>query len=265
MTSSPPPAPSSCASCGAAVTGRFCTDCGAPAAGARCGGCGGDLSPGSRFCHRCGLAAGAAPAAQASDGGTTASALPWAVAAIALVALIALVAGQRFGRPPADAQPPAAATQAAGGGRAPDISNMSPTERAIRLYDRAMTNFSEGKLDSAQFFADMAVQAYEAIGTLDTDGHYDVGRMQELLGDPSAVVSRADSILSREPTHLLGLVLAANAARMRGDTTAERAALRRFQAAERDELARRRPEYELHENDIIATRQEALRQLGGGR
>jgi hypothetical protein len=202
--------------------------------------------------------------APASEAGTTASALPWAVAAIALVALIALVAGQRFGRAPADAAPPAAA-QAAGGVRAPDISNMSPAERAIRLYDRAMTNFSEGKLDSAQFFANMAVQAYEAIGTLDTDAHYDMGRMQELLGDPDAVLARADSILSREPTHLLGLVLAANAARMRGDTTAERAALRRFQAAERDELARRRPEYELHENDIIATRQEALRQLGAAR
>src|SRR5205814_1927179 len=106
----------------------------APLAGAECAVCHTDLTPGAKFCHRCGT-----PAAASADGRQAAgaerglrAALPWAVAAITLVALIALLAGQHFNRPnesvgATSSDLPAAAQS----GAAPvDISQMTPQERA---------------------------------------------------------------------------------------------------------------------------------------
>src|SRR6185312_10654399 len=92
-----------CPSCAAPATGRFCATCGAPLAGALCASCRAPLTPGAKFCHRCGSEAGAqstAPAKPPTEHGGFNAALPWAVAGIALLALIALVAGQHFGKPP---------------------------------------------------------------------------------------------------------------------------------------------------------------------
>src|SRR4029079_5536624 len=92
---------SRCPNCGASASGRFCSSCGTALAGATCSTCSATLTPGARYCHRCGTPSGA-PSAAPSRG--FASALPWAVAALALVSLTALVVGQRFGsrsRPPA--------------------------------------------------------------------------------------------------------------------------------------------------------------------
>ncbi|MEO7966323.1 MAG: hypothetical protein ABIT38_20670, partial [Gemmatimonadaceae bacterium] len=76
----------------------------------------------------------------------------------------------------------ASGSAAAGGApvRAPDISAMSPRERADKLYDRVMRQAAEGKVDSATFFAGMATQAYELLGPLDNDLKYDYGRMAEM-------------------------------------------------------------------------------------
>src|SRR5436853_641533 len=90
-----------------------------------CSGCGTRLSNGARFCHRCGTAAGEAPVVRGAG-----AVLPWTVAALALVALLALLAGQFYGR-----RQSAATTGAASPAQtqAPDISRMSPQERADRL------------------------------------------------------------------------------------------------------------------------------------
>ena len=52
---------------------------------------------------------------------------------------------------------------------ASDISNMSPRERASRLYDRVMRMHEERKADSIAFFAPMALAAYSAIPDVDDD------------------------------------------------------------------------------------------------
>jgi hypothetical protein len=191
--------------------------------------------------------------------------LPWGVAAIALVALIALVAGQRFGRSP-DAAQLAAAAQAngvapevnpgapfagsTGNGRAPDISKLTPAEAAMRLYDRVMGAHERGAADTVQMFAPMAITAYEMIGDLDLDQHYDVGRLAAVSGDEKLARAQADTILAKDPTHLLGLILAADAARMRKDAAAERDYHTKLVAAAPAERAKQLPEYLTHENDI---------------
>jgi hypothetical protein len=255
-----------CPNCGAPTSGRFCSDCGAAVADAVCGGCRSLLSPGAKFCHRCGTAAGSQPITAGAPR-STASPLPWAVAAIAMLAVVALVAGQRFSGNRAaapTATPGGEAAVAAGGApteavRAPDISSLSPRARADRLYDRMMRLSSEGKTDSVQFFAPMALSVYQSLGPLDADLRYDFGRVAEVAGVADIARAQADSILTGDATHLLGLVLAVRAAQLRGDSTAAGGFRQRLLAAERSESAKQLPEYQRHQSDILEALAEARR------
>jgi hypothetical protein len=258
------PAPSSsstsstvCPSCGAAASGKFCSECGASLGGGQCASCKTDLLAGARYCHRCGLPATAAvPPSESQRGQIN---LPWIVAGIALLAMISLVAGQRFAANRPSSQPiaDAAADLGPAGVRAPDISALTPAQRAIRLYDRLMQYDEAGKTDSVKFFAPMALAAYEMLGTLDLDGHYDVGRIGEISGDPALAVAEADTILRQNSNHLLGLILAAHGAAMQNRSADERKYFQRLIAAEPAERKKQIPEYLTHEHDIDAALKEA--------
>src|SRR5687768_4321073 len=262
MSSAPSTAAKPCPSCGASTAGRYCSECGAAVADAVCGGCRSLLSPGARFCHRCGTAVGAPPLA-ASQPRSAATSLPWVVAAIAMLALVALIAGQRFGgaRAPTPTPPTGDAPFAAGAAaRAPDISNLSPRERADRLFDRMMRLSAEGKTDSVQFFAPMAMSVYQSLGPLDADLRYDFGRVAEVAGIADIATAQADSILASDSTHLLGLVLAVRASQLRRDNAAAGGYRKRLLAAEPAESAKRLPEYQRHQSDILEALAEARRQ-----
>ncbi len=239
-----------CPACGTPATGKFCSNCAAPLAGATCASCAAPLTPGAKFCHRCGSPAGAnAP----SESRTGSSALPWSVAGIALLALIALVASQRFSGSGADAGATAEGGAPPAGertGQAPDISNLSPAEAAVRLYNRVMGQHERGRADSVQLFAPMAITAYQQLGPLDLDQRYDMGRIAAISGDEALARAEADTILAKHPNHLLGLILAANAAHLRKDSAGERAYRDKFIAAVPAERAKQLPEYITHENDI---------------
>jgi tetratricopeptide (TPR) repeat protein len=146
--------------------------------------------------------------------------------------------------------------------RAPDISSMSPAERADRLYDRVMRLHSEGKDDSVRFFSPMVLTAYQMIGPLDADQHYDLGRIGEVLGNTDLARAEADTILRDQPTHLLGLTLAARAATLDKQPDKARDFYKRLLAAEPAERKRALPEYDRHRDDIdaaIATARGTLR------
>jgi hypothetical protein len=277
MTSPATPATAlKCPACGEPGSGRFCSACGASLGGAACAGCDAPLSPGAKFCHRCGLAAGApAPAQSAPRGDRTGALAPWAVAFVALLALAANFAGRNFASAKgsaidgsANALPqaslgevpqtgPAAAPFAGGAGggtgRPPSLANMSPREIADRLFDRVMLMSSQGKADSATFFATMALQNYASMGDLDLDLRYDMGRVAEVAGRADVVTAQADTILERNPTHLLGLVLATKGAAMRNDAKASATFRERLLAADRSgERQRGLEEYQRHAADIDA-------------
>lgn len=182
---------------------------------------------------------------------THSSALRWGVPALALVVLVILTAMQFSSRVD---QTDAAGAMPLGSGamRAPDISAMSPRERADRLFNRVMLLSSQGKMDSVAFFAPMAVGAIEALAPLDAHLRYDLGLVALVMGDASRARAEAEAILGGHPTHLLGLLLAARAANARGDAAAEADLRQRLVAAEPAERARALPEYVDHDADIRA-------------
>jgi hypothetical protein len=141
--------------------------------------------------------------------------------------------------------------------QAPDISAMSPRERAERLYDRAMRAQQEGTADSATFFARMATLAYGQIGESTLDDHYDLGRLALVAGQTSMASAEADTILAVRPTHLLGLMLQEDAARTSGDAAKANAAHARLLASSNGERSIALPEYQQHATEIAALLGEA--------
>jgi zinc-ribbon domain len=221
-----------------------------------CHACGTQLSAGARFCHKCGAASGAAHAAGWRVG------LPWGVAGAALGALVTVLAMRAGGSRGAlstapDASPPGSRLPA------PDISQMSPEERANRLFDRVMILAQAGKADSAQFFLPMALSAYDMLPALDNDARYHIGLLRLAGGDAAAALAQADTIRRRVPTHLFIYLLRAHAYQQEGDRKSERQAYADFLRNEAAELARNRPEYTDHQNALSAFREEARRQQDG--
>jgi hypothetical protein len=191
--------------------------------------------------------------------------LPWVVAAIALIALLAFFAGGAFNKrsaldAPQNALPQAGFGDAGTGGsafqegvvRGPDISQLSPQERADRLFIRVMALAGAGKTDSVLFFAPMAIEAYRMLAPLNADQRYDLGRIAETAGDMSLARAQADTILAQSPTHLLGLVLGARIAALEKRAADSKALEARLVTAYPGETAKKLPEYERHQADITA-------------
>jgi hypothetical protein len=129
---------------------------------------------------------------------------------------------------------------------------MSPAERADRLFNRVMSLSSEGKTDSAAFFAPMALAAFEELAPLSAHSRYDMGLVALVSGDIGRASAQSDTILKQRPTHLLGLLLAARVADARGDSAAARAQRQRLLAAEAAERASGLAEYNDHDADLRA-------------
>src|SRR6185503_596796 len=215
-----------------------------------CHACGTQLSANVRFCHKCGAAVAAAHAPGWRVG------LPWAVAGAALGALVTVLALRVGGGSPREG------TTLGGpvGVRPPDISQMSPEERATRLFDRVMILAQAGKEDSVQFFLPMAIGAYDQLPALDSDARYHVGLLHLAGGDAPGALAQADTIQKSVPTHLFAYVLRAHAFQQQGNQQGERRAYADFLKNEAAELSRSRPEYADHQNALSAFRAEARRQ-----
>ena len=252
----------------------------APSAGAGfCAACGAALSAGARFCHRCGtlLGQGLPPTRTAAASGGAASILPLGVAFVALLALVAMVAGKNFGAAKGsgiDGSANSLPTQAVdggggggsggsgggapfgqgggggGGGAPPNIANLSPSERANRLYTRIMEYAEAGKVDSVAFFAPMAMASHEMLQGATTDERYHFGRIAEVTNAPAVAKAQAETMLKTAPNNLLGLLLAARAARMTGDNAAAKSFDQRLLKALEPELATRLPDYDMHRAEI---------------
>ncbi len=147
-------------------------------------------------------------------------------------------------------QDPPGEADGAGAVRAPDISQLSPQERADRLFNRVMILNSQGKSDSVLFFAPMALESYRLLSPMNADQRYDMGRIAEVAGAIPIAGAQADTILQQNPTHLLGLILGARVAMLEKDRAKQAGYVKRFLSALESEKAKKLPEYDRHQDDI---------------
>lgn len=247
------PATTTCPSCGETTEGKFCSHCGAPLAGATCATCGAPLTPGARFCHVCGTPSGTRK--------PRASLTPWiagGAAALVLVAAAAYSLGRGAGGAPGA---PPAPVQAGG---PTDISQMTPRQQAIALFNRVMDASERGLADSVAFFAPMALQVYGMVGPLDNDGRYDVGMIHAVTGNYEGALAQADSLEQLVPGHLLATLLRHTVAEAQGDSAEMQRAYRSFLASYDQEIAAERIEYHAHGRSIEAFLELARRETGTG-
>lgn len=251
-----------CPRCGEATAGRFCSACGVSLRDVTCGACGQAAAPGARFCPDCGAGLSAADVAGATRRPERITTLIGGAALLVLVAFVAGIAAGRRSTADASVADQSSGASAnvslAGAPAAPDISTMSPEERASRLFNRVMRYSEQGKADSARFFAPMAIQAYAMIGPLDAHARYDIGTISVAVGDVRRARAEADTILASRPTHLLGLALAIKAAGLAGDSAAAARLSRRLAVAAPTERTAALAEYTEHARDI----DEALKHMG---
>ena len=209
-----------------------------------------DRLPDALFCHNCGAAA----AGGISDTAPTAPVSPmlkWGLPAAAIIVLVAL-SFYRLGSGSTAQTPEEKTPLASEAITPPDISSMSPEERANRLFNQVMRLWSENKPDSAAFFAPMALASIEALTPVTLHSRYDMGLVALASADVPKASAQSDTILKESPTHLLGLSLAARVADARGDSKAAKAIRQKLVAAEKSERAKALPEYQDHDADLRA-------------
>jgi len=192
--------------------------------------------------------------------------LPWGVAGAALGALLTVLAlrigassggGMRDAGGVEDGPPPASRISP------PDISQMSPEERATRLYNRVMTLHTQGKADSAEFFLPMALQAYAMLPALDVDARYHIGILDLTGGNAAAALAQSDTIRRAVRTHLFGFMLRARALDLQRDAAGARRAYADFLRNEAAERTRQRPEYGEHAQNLDAFHEQATQVTDG--
>lgn len=168
------------------------------------------------------------------------------MAAVAVVAVVAYAAIDGSTAPGAPDTPSRQVEQ----GAVPDIANMSPSERANRLYVRVMNYAESGQADSVAVFAPMVMAVHEMLTHPTVDERYHFGRVAEVVGITAVARAQADTILSQSPRSLLGLVLAARAARADRRETDARAFDQRLLLALESELATGNTDYASHRAEI---------------
>ena len=226
-----------------------------------CQACGTALAATAKFCHKCGARV-SAPVSAAQAAGWRAG-LPWGVAGAALGALLTVLAlriGAASGGGMRDAGDTADDDSRS---TPPDISQMSPEERATRLYNRVMSLHSQGQADSAEFFLPMALQAYAMLPALDVDARYHIGVLDLTGGNAAGALAQADTIRRATPTHLFGFMLRARALELTHDAAGALRAYRAFLQNEAAERARQRPEYAEHAQNLDAFRDQAKQVTAG--
>ena len=289
-----------CPQCGESASGNFCQNCGASLGGRFCNQCGAKVAAGAKFCSECGTAVtggGTTPAATPASGSTAAAAsaaggrrtgaaarqrverrdaaaeavggqnLAWWIAGAAMFALIVVV-GLNMVRPGPAAPPTTGGVSApavgpAGGGVAPDISQMSPIEAADRLFNRVMQSVSVGDSAAAQQFLPMAIAAYNRARPLTLDGLFHLSMLNRTAGNLEAALDNALEIVEEDPNHLLGLAAAAEAAIELGEMDEAETHYRHLAEIYDAEVQRPLEEYQMHSTIVDVLKQDAEQFLQG--
>jgi hypothetical protein len=193
---------------------------------------------------------------------------PWLVAWSLIVLMLSLIVYYVVIRHPAQTRPdmantgapPAAAAAPNRAGAPPDISQMTPRERFLRLSDRVMGAAANGDSATARRFLPMARAAYGMLDSADTDLRYHAATLALEDGDTTAALALADTILARAPHHLFGFLIRISVADTRHDAAALTRSRADFLAQYASQMALRLTEYDEH-RDMLA---EVKRRMDAG-
>jgi zinc-ribbon domain len=208
---------------------------------AACPSCHAALSDGARYCHRCGRAV------NAGSGERAIWIVAWSTVAIFIVLIVYFV-----NRAPTAATGPDMANAGnsrggpAGPGAPPDISQMTPRERFLRLHDRVMSAAQSGDSATVQRFSPMAIAAYGMLDKVDVDLRYHAGSLYIQTGGYKEALALADTIQAEAKGNLLGTMLRLEVAQARRDAAATARYSKAFLDNYDRQLALKRPEYEEH-------------------
>ncbi len=137
-----------------------------------------------------------------------------------------------------------AATSGLGSAANVDLSSMTPREAADRLFLRVMRGAAAGDVAELQAFLPMALDAYELVDSLDSQGVFRVALLQRIAGMESEALTTLRAGLAEDPQHLLLLGHAAEIALSLGDSQAAREYAERFLDNLDEERERPLPEYQ---------------------
>jgi predicted nucleic acid-binding Zn ribbon protein len=206
-----------------------------------CPACGAALTPGERFCHRCGREVTTGPPAN-----RTAWIVSLTITGLALVAIVWLLA--RSEQPWAGSA--ALATPGGFAGPAPDISTMTARQAFDRLFNRAMVAAERGDSANVVRFTEHALAAYTQLDSVDADGRYHAGMLNAQVGQFEPALALADTILQQHPSHLFAYLIRGAVAEARRDTDALARARKDFLAAWARDPGTGRPEYADHQQEL---------------
>lgn len=235
-----------------------------PAAPRFCSACGTALTPGARFCHKCGEELGKT-GGMGKTGGTGIGGrerMAWVVTGLAVVVAVLAFLWRGNAQPTVPDMGNAGNTAPALSSRAPDISNMSPRERFDRLWDRVVRAAESGDTVTVVQFAPMALGAYSMMPDADTDARYHAATIHLVIGDFPAALALADTIQAQAPGHLFGHIIRGEVADRRNDAAALNASYRDFLRDEAAELRAGRAEYADHKPILDDFRTRAKASLG---
>ncbi len=259
-----------CPACGRPADGKFCSSCGTSVGPRTCSACGAELSAQARFCHRCGAPAASARLRAPTPAGRS-ERTAWLVAGAVVVALLAIIvwkmlAGNTGTRAPdmanaGNANSAQVSADPGGGlptGRAPDISQLSPSERFLRLNNRVMQAATQGDSSTVINFTPMALGAYAQLDTVTQDDRYHAAILNAQVGRITEALALTDTMLRVTPGYLLAYAVRGDIAQFQADSTALHQAYADFLKAWPAESAARREEYVDHKIVLDAFRTSAV-------
>jgi hypothetical protein len=195
----------------------------------------------------------------------------WMVAGAVVVALLAIIvwkmlAGNTGARAPDMANAGNANSAQASGdpggslptGQAPDISQLTPAERFLRLNNRVMQAATQGDSTTVINFTPMALGAYAQLDTVTQDERYHAAILNAQVGRLTEALALTDTMLRVTPGYLLAYAVRGDIAEFQRDSTALHRAYADFLKAWPAESAARREEYADHKSVIDDFRSRAL-------
>lgn len=216
-----------------------------------CTACG--TASGGAFCPQCG-------ACIPGGAGGSRDRRVWLVAGLVSVAAAGAVAWAVVRREPAPAPSGMTNVGSAPLGAAPplDLAGLSPEARFAQLFDRLMRAGAEWDSSTVATLSPLAVAAYAALDSVDTDTRFHAGLLAIQIGNFAGAHALADTIEATTPGHLFAPILVGALARLETDTLAYRRAIERFRERVGPELARSdRPEYTEHRQLLTEVQQAA--------